>query len=44
LHTDQIEKSVIAAKKLLAGEIVPDEPAFPIPAKQYTYNGAGFFY
>ena len=40
----QIDKALAAAKKLLAGEIPPAEPPFPLPAKMYMYDGAGFFY
>jgi len=39
-----IEKSIAAAKKLLAGELDPMEPPFDIPAKMYEYDGAAFFY
>ena len=44
LPTGQIDKMLDAAKKLLAGELSPEEPPFPIPAKMYMHNGAGFFY
>jgi len=39
-----IEKSLAAAKKLIAGELEPMEPPFEIPAKMYEYDGAAFFY
>ena len=41
---EQIKKALTAAQKLLAGELEPIEPPFPIPAKTYMYDGAGFFY
>ena len=40
----QIKKAITAAQKLLAGEIEPTDPPFPLPAKTYMYDGAGFFY
>ena len=39
----QIDKALAAAKKLLAGELSPQEPPFPLPAKMYMHEGAGFF-
>ena len=44
LATGQIDKALAAAEKLLAGELSPEEPPFPIPAKMYMYDGAGFYY
>ena len=44
LPTGQIDKSLVAANKLLAGELSPSEPPFPLPAKMYMFDGAGFFY
>ena len=44
LPPEQIDKSIEAAKKLLAGELSPEDPPFPLPAKVYMHNGAGFFY
>jgi glyoxylase-like metal-dependent hydrolase (beta-lactamase superfamily II) len=40
----QTEKALAAAKKLLAGELTPSEPPFPLPAKLYAHGGAAFFY
>lgn len=39
-----IARSITAAKKLLAGELTPEEPAFPHPpnTKLYMYDGIGF--
>jgi glyoxylase-like metal-dependent hydrolase (beta-lactamase superfamily II) len=42
LPPDQIDKTIVAAKKFLAGELTPEEPPFPVPAKVYMYDGAGF--
>ena len=44
LSAGQIRKSLTAAKKLLLNEISPEEPPFPLPAKMYMHDGAGFFY
>ena len=44
LPAGQIDKSLTAAKKLLLNEISPEEPQFPLPAKMYMHDGAGFFY
>ena len=44
VQPDQIDKALDAAKKLLAGELNPQEPPFPLPAKMYMHEGAGFFY
>lgn len=43
LPPEQIDKLIAAAKKLRAGEVSPQEPPFPMPAKMYLYDGAGFF-
>ena len=40
---EQINKALVAAEKLLAGELTPEDPPFPLPAKMYMYDGAGFF-
>ena len=40
----QIDKALVSARKLLAGELSPSEPPFPLPAKMYMHDGAGFFY
>ena len=39
----QIEKLIAAAEKLRANELPPLEPPFPMPAKMYVYEGAGFY-
>jgi len=44
LQAGQIDKSLAAANKLLLNEISPEEPPFPLPAKMYMHDGAGFFY
>jgi len=44
LPAGQVQKCLAAAKKLLAGELPPAEPPFPLPAKMYMHDGAGFFY
>jgi len=44
LQAVQVEKALTAAKKLLAGELTPQKPPFPIPAKMYMFDGAGFLY
>ena len=40
----QIDKALVAADKLIAGELTPEDPPFPLPAKMYMHDGAGFFY
>ena len=37
-------KALSATKKMLAGELPPEDPPFPIPAKMYLHDGVGFFY
>ncbi len=44
LNKSQISVCLRAAKKLSAGELSPQEPPFPIPAKMYSFEGAAFFY
>ena len=44
LTPGRIDEMLASAYKLLAGELTPQEPPFPLPAKMYTHNGAGFFY
>ena len=41
---EQLDKALAAAKKLLAGELSPEEHPYPFPAKMYTFDGAGFLY
>lgn len=40
----QVKNSLEAARLLLAGELEPQEPPFPLPAKMYTHGDASFFY
>ena len=40
----QVEKMIVAAQKLQAGELEPMEPPFELPAKVYQHDGAAFFY
>ena len=40
----QIVKSITAAKKLMAGELPPQDPPFPHEAKVYMHDGAGFLF
>ena len=44
LYPDHIQKAITAAKKLLADELTPQDPPFPLPAKMYIHDGTGFFY
>ena len=44
LKPQRIDEMLAAAGKLLVGELSPQEPPFPLPAKMYMHNGAGFFY
>lgn len=41
---EQIDKQLVAGEKLIAGELEPIDPPFPLPAKMYIYEGASFFY
>lgn len=41
---DQIDKQLTAAEMLLEDKIEGVDPPFPIPAKMYMHNGAGFFF
>ncbi len=40
----QIDNELSCARKLLAGSLTPQEPPFPMPAKMYLWDGAGFYY
>jgi glyoxylase-like metal-dependent hydrolase (beta-lactamase superfamily II) len=40
---ETVNKALAATIKMLAGELAPKEPPFPIPAKMYIHDGAGFF-
>lgn len=40
----QIDKQLTAAEMLISGKLEGVDPPFPIPAKMYMYDGAGFFY
>jgi len=44
IPSGQVQKALAAANKLLAGELSPEEPPFPLPAKMYMHEGAGFFF
>ena len=44
LSPAQFSVNLEAAEKLSAGELTPEEPPFPIPAKLYKYIGAAFFH
>ena len=44
LPVGHLSKEIAAGKKLLAGELPPIDPPFPMPAKAYVYDGAGFLY
>ena len=44
LPPGQIDKGLAAANKLIAGELTPQDPPFPLPAKMYMHDGAGFFF
>ena len=44
LKPEQINICLTAAEKLAKGELTPEEPPFPIPAKMYSYEGGAFFY
>ncbi len=43
LSPGQIDRLLAAAEKQRAGELTPQEPPFPMPAKMYLYEGAGFY-
>ena len=42
--TEQIDKILECSKELMAGHLTAEEPPFPLPAKMYRYNGAGFYF
>lgn len=44
LPPKQITVALTAAEKLSNGELVGEDPHFPVPAKLYNYNGGMFFY
>ena len=44
LPPGRIDEMLAAAKKLLSGEIEPEESPFPIPAKMYKYNDVTIIY
>lgn len=44
IKANQASKLIATAKKLLAGELEPADPPFPMPAKMYSYDGASYFY
>jgi len=43
LEKEQIARELSCAEKLQRGEIVPQEPPFPMPAKMFCADGAGFY-
>ena len=43
LSPNQVGKLLAAAEKYLSGALVPMEPPFPMPAKMFAYEGAGFY-
>ena len=44
LGPEYVNKALTAVKKLINGELSPEESTMPIPGKMYMYDGAGFFY
>lgn len=44
LDSGAIDRQIAAADKLAAGELEPVDPPFPLPAKMFMHEGAGFFY
>jgi len=44
IASGQVKKQLAAANKLIAGEIISQDPPFEIPAKIYEHDGASFFY
>lgn len=43
LDKGQIARLLSCAEKLRRGELAPQEPPFPMPAKMYCADGAGFY-
>lgn len=44
LTADYIDKQLAAAKKLRAGELQPQDPPMPLPAKMYMDGDVGFYF
>ena len=44
LDKGQIARELSCAEKLQRGELEPQEPPFPLPAKMYCADGAGYYY
>lgn len=44
LTTDYIDKQIVAAKKMREGELSPQDPPMPIPAKMYMDSDVGFYF
>ena len=44
LDKQQVSKLLSCAEKLQRGELEPQEPPFPMPAKMFCYDGAGYYY
>lgn len=43
LPPEQVDRLIAAAEQYLAGALTPQEPPFPMPAKAYLHDGAGFY-
>ncbi len=39
-----VDKLLRCAKSVIAGQVSPQEPPFPMPAQMYLLDGVGFFY
>lgn len=44
VEKEQIQRFINAGGKILNGEVEGKEPAFPVPAKVFTYEGASYFF
>ena len=44
LETAQIARQLLCAEKLRRGELSPQEPPYPLPAKMYCAEGASIYY
>lgn len=44
LGAEQIEKELACIRRLLRGELSPQEPPYPLPAKMYLWDGAGVYF
>lgn len=43
LSPDQVDRLIEAGKKYRAGQLAPQDPPFPMPAKMYADEAAGFY-